>query len=106
MRADGDAANSADALSRLRAGRRVVIVNMTGDWCVTCKANERTMILLQKMYAQRGLDLWDIKIEWGKDAETGELLLIDEVSAGCCRAFDLKTGERINGMALAQRFKQ
>ena len=76
------------------------------DMEAACKANERTMILLQKMYAERGLDLWDIKIEWGKDAETGELLLIDEVSAGCCRAFDLKTGERINGMALAERFKQ
>lgn len=70
------------------------------DMEAACEANERTMILLQKMYAERGLDLWDIKIEWGKDAETGELLLIDEVSAGCCRAFDLKTGEELTAWPL------
>lgn len=76
------------------------------DMATVYAANKRTMILLQSMYAERGLDLWDIKIEWGKDAETGEFLLIDEVSPGSCRAFDLKTGERVNGMALAERFKQ
>ena len=31
-------------LDRLRADNRVVFVNMTADWCVTCKANERTVL--------------------------------------------------------------
>lgn len=31
-------------LDRLRADNRVVFVNMTADWCVTCKANERNVI--------------------------------------------------------------
>ena len=31
-------------LDRLRQDNRVVFVNMTADWCVTCKANERTVL--------------------------------------------------------------
>jgi thiol:disulfide interchange protein len=34
---------SAQRLADLRAARRVVLVNMTADWCVTCKANEKTV---------------------------------------------------------------
>ncbi|WP_447731121.1 protein-disulfide reductase DsbD family protein [Pseudoxanthomonas suwonensis] len=35
---------SAAELDRLRAEDRVVFVNMTADWCVTCKANERNVL--------------------------------------------------------------
>ncbi|WP_372018240.1 protein-disulfide reductase DsbD family protein [Pseudoxanthomonas sp. 10H] len=42
---EGDAlAYSPDALDRLRAADAVVFVNMTADWCVTCKANERNVL--------------------------------------------------------------
>ncbi|MFD0725199.1 protein-disulfide reductase DsbD family protein [Lysobacter brunescens] len=34
---------SAQRLADLRAANRVVLVNMTADWCVTCKANEKTV---------------------------------------------------------------
>ncbi len=34
---------SAQRLADLRAADRVVLVNMTADWCVTCKANEKTV---------------------------------------------------------------
>ena len=34
---------SAQRLAELRAADRVVLVNMTADWCVTCKANEKTV---------------------------------------------------------------
>ncbi len=37
-------AYSADALARLRASGELVFVNMTADWCVTCKANERRVL--------------------------------------------------------------
>jgi thiol:disulfide interchange protein len=37
---EGHVAYSADALSRLRKDNRNVFVNMTADWCITCKANE------------------------------------------------------------------
>ncbi|MCZ8319779.1 MAG: protein-disulfide reductase DsbD [Silanimonas sp.] len=42
--ADGSVPYSAEALAALRAEGRVVFVNMTADWCVTCKANERTAL--------------------------------------------------------------
>ncbi|MBW8367392.1 MAG: thioredoxin family protein, partial [Arenimonas sp.] len=35
---------SADALAQLRRDGRVVFVNMTADWCVTCKANEKAVL--------------------------------------------------------------
>ena len=34
---------SEQALADLRAEGRVVFVNMTADWCVSCKANEKTV---------------------------------------------------------------
>ncbi len=41
---EGVVAYSPQMLDRLRADNRVVFVNMTADWCVTCKANERTVL--------------------------------------------------------------
>lgn len=66
--------------------------------------NAKTMELIRGFYKQKGLDLWDIKIEWGKDAETGKLMLIDEVSANGCRAFD-QSGNRIVGQKLSACFR-
>lgn len=37
--------------------------------------------------AKKGLTLYDIKLEFGRDANTGEILLIDEISGGNMRAF-------------------
>ena len=37
-------AYSASALAELRAEGRVVFVDMTADWCVTCKANEKAVL--------------------------------------------------------------
>ena len=41
---EGVLAYSAEALDSLRGEDRVVFVNMTADWCVTCKANERNVL--------------------------------------------------------------
>ena len=41
---EGTVAYSPELLDRLRADNRVVFVNMTADWCVTCKANERNVL--------------------------------------------------------------
>ncbi|KFL37320.1 protein-disulfide reductase DsbD family protein [Arenimonas donghaensis] len=35
---------SAERLQQLRRDGRVVFVNMTADWCVSCKANERSVL--------------------------------------------------------------
>lgn len=42
--ADNVVAYSPQMLDRLRQDNRVVFVNMTADWCVTCKANERAVL--------------------------------------------------------------
>lgn len=42
--ASADVAYTAQRLADLRAAGRVVFVNMTADWCVTCKANEKTVL--------------------------------------------------------------
>lgn len=38
---DSHAAYSDERLAALRAERRIVFVNFTADWCITCKVNER-----------------------------------------------------------------
>ena len=42
--ADGHVAYSAERLAALRAEGRIVFVDMTADWCVTCKANEKAVL--------------------------------------------------------------
>ena len=74
----------------------------TLDALLAC--NEAALKAIRDMFTARGLDLWDIKIEWGLDA-AGKPLLIDEVSPGCCRAFKAGTTQRVQGMELAERFR-
>lgn len=66
--------------------------------------NAAVMEAVHGMFAARGLDLWDIKVEWGLDAD-GEPLLIDEISPGSCRAFEAGTRNRVKGLELAARFR-
>ncbi|WP_114312943.1 phosphoribosylaminoimidazolesuccinocarboxamide synthase [Thermus caldifontis] len=47
--------------------------------------------LLRNFFAQRGLDLIDFKLEFGK--RDGEILLADEISPDTMRLWDQKTGE-------------
>lgn len=70
----------------------------------TQKANLAVMKSLHDMFKERGLDLWDIKVEWGRDSESGQIILIDEVSPNSCRAYDLQSGKKIEGRELAERF--
>lgn len=59
--------------------------------------NDEYEILRQKMQvvceiikndlASAGLDLYDIKLEFGRDAVTGEIILIDEISGGNMRVY-------------------
>lgn len=42
--ADGHVPYSAERLAALRAEGRIVFVDMTADWCVTCKANEKAVL--------------------------------------------------------------
>ncbi|MGM9949983.1 MAG: phosphoribosylaminoimidazolesuccinocarboxamide synthase [Lysinibacillus sp.] len=51
---------------------------------------ERTIEISHFVAAElgkKGLTLYDIKLEFGRDAKTGEILLIDEISGGNMRAY-------------------
>lgn len=48
--------------------------------------------------AQRGIELYDIKLEFGRRQDTGEIILIDEISGGNMRAY--KNGEYIEPLEL------
>ncbi len=48
MTADGVIAYSPQKLADLRAAGTPVFVDMTADWCVTCKANEHTVLDTQR----------------------------------------------------------
>lgn len=67
--------------------------------------NTAVMEAIHGMFAARGLDLWDIKIEWGLN-EQGQPIIIDEISPGCCRAYKAGTRERVPGLELAELFRR
>ena len=52
--------------------------------------------------AKRGIELYDIKLEFGRVGESGEIALIDEISGGNMRAY--KDGKPVSPIALAKYF--
>ena len=64
------------------------------------KENKKVAKLVKDILADYGLDLYDIKFEWGRLASTGEVILIDEVSGGNMRAY--KDGTYIEPMELSK----
>lgn len=57
--------------------------------------------IVKQELAAKGLELYDIKLEFGRDSETGEVMLIDEISGGNMRVY--KNGESIAPMDLEKR---
>ncbi len=51
--------------------------------------------LLKKFWYDRGIDLIDFKLEFGKD-DKGEIILADEISPDTCRLWDIHTGEKMD----------
>lgn len=51
--------------------------------------------------AKKGLELCDIKLEFGRNANTGEIILIDELSAGNMRVQE--NGKPVSPLELAQK---
>ncbi len=51
---------------------------------------------------KKGLELYDIKLEFGRDEKTGEIMLIDEISGGNMRVY--KDGEYIEPLKLEKIF--
>lgn len=50
---------------------------------------------LTPYFAQRGVNLIDFKLEFGK-LDNGEIVLADEISPDTCRFWDAKTGEKMD----------
>ena len=65
----------------------VVLGVMTGEEYDTLKAmTQEIAAVVRDKLAEKGMDLYDIKFEYGRDAN-GKLLLIDEISAGNMRCY-------------------
>ena len=58
--------------------------------------------LIDAEMTKRGLTLYDMKMEFGRCGDDGEISLVDEVSPGCMRVY--KGSESLSGLALAQVF--
>ena len=57
--------------------------------------------ILKPYFAQKGLNLVDFKLEFGKDSD-GNIILIDEISPDNCRFWDIESGEKMD----KDRFRQ
>lgn len=57
--------------------------------------------ILRPYFHERGLNLVDFKLEFGRDSN-GKIILADEISPDNCRFWDLETGEKMD----KDRFRQ
>lgn len=57
--------------------------------------------ILKPYFAEKGLNLVDFKLEFGKDKD-GNIILVDEISPDNCRFWDMQTGEKMD----KDRFRQ
>lgn len=57
--------------------------------------------ILRPFFAEKGLNLVDFKLEFGRD-QNGTIILADEISPDNCRFWDLETGEKMD----KDRFRQ
>lgn len=56
----------------------------------------RVNALLSAYFDRCGIRLVDFKLEFGREAASGEVILADEVSPDTCRLWDKKTGEKLD----------
>ena len=57
--------------------------------------------VLKPYFADKGLNLVDFKLEFGKDKD-GNIILVDEISPDNCRFWDMESGEKMD----KDRFRQ
>ncbi|MEA1891601.1 MAG: phosphoribosylaminoimidazolesuccinocarboxamide synthase [Campylobacterota bacterium] len=57
--------------------------------------------ILHPYFLEKGLNLVDFKLEFGKDA-SGNIILVDEISPDNCRFWDVESGEKMD----KDRFRQ
>lgn len=52
--------------------------------------------LLKELLHKVGIELVDVKFEFGRATDTGEIIISDEISPDTCRMWDEETGERLD----------
>ena len=57
---------------------------------------ERSNKILRSLFHQAGIELVDMKIEFGRAADTGEIIISDELSPDTCRLWDERDGRRLD----------
>jgi phosphoribosylaminoimidazole-succinocarboxamide synthase len=71
-----------------------------GEYTVLKDLTQRIARLVRDELAGKGLDLYDIKLEFGKTGDDGDIMLIDEISAGSMRAY--KDGKPVSPLELGR----
>jgi len=75
----------------------------TGEECAFLRQQALVVNdVLIDFFKKCGLDLIDFKIEFGRLADGGDIVLADEISPDTCRLWDLKTGKKMD----KDRFRQ
>ena len=52
--------------------------------------------LLKPLFHKAGIELVDVKLEFGRATDTGAIIISDEISPDTCRLWDEATGERMD----------
>ncbi|WP_270087612.1 phosphoribosylaminoimidazolesuccinocarboxamide synthase [Sphingobacterium sp. SYP-B4668] len=91
----GDPTISEDALTMLGILTKEEYQILVGQTKKICD-------IIRDELATKGLELYDIKLEFGRDKETNKILLIDEISGGNMRVY--KEGEYITPLVLEKAF--
>ena len=80
----------------------IVLGVMTGEQYDAIRSQtQRITEIVADELAKRGLELYDIKFEYGYD-ENGDVMLIDEIASGNMRVY--KDGQYIDPMTLSALF--
>ena len=71
-----------------------------GEYDKICQMNIKISNIIKDILKEKGLGLYDIKLEYGRLAGSDEIVLIDEVSGGNMRAY--KDGKYIKPLELSK----
>ncbi|MCE4957374.1 phosphoribosylaminoimidazolesuccinocarboxamide synthase [Macrococcoides caseolyticum] len=77
-----------------KAGLEALNILKQGEYDEIASLTVKISNIIKEELAKKDLELYDIKLEFGRDEATGEVLLIDEISGGNMRVFD-KDGKYI-----------
>jgi len=74
------------------------------DYAILVDLTKRVSKIIKNELAKKNLELYDIKLEFGRNKNTGEIMLIDEISGGNMRVYN--EGKSIEPLELEQMLFQ